>query len=182
MLFQYLDLNLSLLKIKNTNMNSILQTIIIGTGATLFMDLYALILKFLSIKSLDYRFVGRWIGHFPKGKFVHNKIMESPPISYELLLGWMAHYLIGITFAFLLVRVFGNKWLENPTITPALIIGIITIIGPFFLMQPAFGFGFAGSNLPDPNKARLMSFITHSIYGIGLYLSSVILNQIVKTF
>ncbi|CAM1343749.1 DUF2938 domain-containing protein [Tenacibaculum amylolyticum] len=163
-------------------MSSILQAIIIGTGATLFMDLYALVLKFFSIKTLDYRFVGRWIGHFPKGKFFHNKIMESPVIIYEVPLGWIAHYLIGITFAFSLVFVFGEKWVKNPTLIPALIIGIITIVGPFLLMQPAFGFGIAGSNLPDPNKARLMSLITHTIFGIGLYLSTVILNQIMKLF
>ena len=162
-------------------MNSILQTILIGTGATLFMDLYALILRFFNIKSLDYKFVGRWIGHFPKGKFFHNKIFESQAINYEVQLGWITHYLIGITFAFLLVFIFGKKWIETPTLTPALIIGIITIVGPFLLMQPAFGFGIAGSNLPDPSKARLMSLITHSIFGIGLYISAIILNQITKT-
>ena len=163
-------------------MNSILQAIFIGTGATLFMDLYALILKLFSIKSLDYKFVGRWVGYFPKGKFFHNKIMESPAIIHEATLGWITHYLIGITFAFLLVIIFGKKWMENPTLTPALVIGIITIIGPFLIMQPAFGFGIAGSNLPDPNKARLMSLITHSIFGIGLYLSTLLLNQITKIF
>ncbi|MGB0870228.1 MAG: DUF2938 domain-containing protein [Flavobacteriales bacterium] len=162
-------------------MNSVLQAIFIGTGATLFMDFYALILKFFNVKTLDYRFVGRWIGHFPKGKFFHNKIFESPAVNNETLLGWVAHYLIGITFAFVLVFVFGKKWIESPTLTPALMIGIITIVGPFLLMQPAFGFGIAGSNFPDPNKARLMSLITHSIFGIGLYISALLLNQITKT-
>ncbi|MGS2764787.1 DUF2938 domain-containing protein [Sinomicrobium sp. M5D2P9] len=161
-------------------MSSIAQTILIGIGATLSMDVYALILKSFGIKSLDYKFVGRWIGNFPKGKFFHNKIMDSPPVVYEQILGWIAHYFIGITFAFLLVLVFGKKWLDTPTILPALIIGIITVVAPFFLMQPAFGFGVAGSNLPDPNKARLMSLITHSVFGIGLYLSALIMNQIMK--
>lgn len=161
-------------------MNSILQVIFIGTGATLFMDLYTLILKQFSIKTLDYKFVGRWIGHFPKGKFFHHKIMESPTIYYEVILGWITHYLIGITFSFSLVIIYGKQWLENPTLAPALIIGIITIIGPFLIMQPAFGFGIAGSNLQDSNKARFMSLITHTIFGIGLYLSSLLLNLILK--
>ncbi|RXQ95861.1 DUF2938 domain-containing protein [Ancylomarina salipaludis] len=163
-------------------MNSIVQTILIGIGATLTMDGYALILKILGVKSLDYQFVGRWIGHFPNGKFFHQKITDAPPVSHEQILGWIAHYLIGITFAFLLLFVFGEKWFQTPTFTPALLVGIITIIAPFFLMQPAFGFGIAGSNLPDPNKARLMSLITHSVYGSGLYLSTLILNQITKLF
>ena len=161
-------------------MNSILQAIFIGTGATIFMDLYALILKLFNIKTLDYKFVGRWVGYFPKGKFFHNKIFESQAINNETLIGWITHYLIGITFAFFLVFIFGKKWIENPTLIPALLIGIITIIGPFLLMQPAFGFGIAGSNLPDPNKARLMSFITHTIFGVGLYLSAILLNQFPK--
>ncbi|MBS9463566.1 DUF2938 domain-containing protein [Flagellimonas sp. 389] len=163
-------------------MNLILQTILIGIGATLFMDLYALLLKIFGIKSLDYRFLGRWIGHFTKGHFRHNHIMKSSAMPYELSVGWTAHYLIGITFALLLVFAFGKKWLENPTVLPALCIGIITIIAPFFLMQPAFGFGVAGSNLPDPGKARLMSFITHSVFGLGLYLSAIILKQIIERF
>ncbi|WP_438712427.1 DUF2938 domain-containing protein [Aquimarina muelleri] len=158
----------------------VVQTILIGIGATFFMDIYSLILRFLGIKSLDYRFVGRWIGHFKKRKFFHNKIMETAPVNYEKIIGWLAHYIIGIIFSFLLVFVYGETWLDNPTVIPALIIGIITIVAPFFLMQPAFGFGIAGSNLPDPNKARLMSLITHSVFGSGLYLSAVVLNQITK--
>lgn len=161
-------------------MNTIVHTVLVGIGATLFMDAYALLLKAFGIKSLDYRFVGRWIGHFPKGKFFHHKIMDSPPIIYEQLIGWTAHYAIGITFAFVLLLISGKKWLAAPTLIPALAIGIITVIAPYFIMQPAFGFGIAGSNLPDPGKARFMSLITHSIFGIGLYLSAVVWNQIIK--
>ncbi|ETN96581.1 DUF2938 domain-containing protein [Zhouia amylolytica] len=159
-------------------MNAIAQTILIGIGATLTMDLYSLVLKAFGIKTLNYRYVGRWIGHFPKGNFFHTKIIDTPAIVGEQIIGWAAHYLIGITFAFLLVTTNGKKWIETPTLFPALVIGIITIIAPFCIMQPAFGFGIAGSNLPDPNTARLMSFLTHSIYGIGLFLSALILKRI----
>lgn len=161
-------------------MTSIVQTILIGIGATLSMDIYALILKIFGIKSLDYRFVGRWMGYFPKGKFFHHKIMDSPPVMYEQIMGWMAHYFIGIAFAFLLVLVYGEKWLDTPTIIPAMIVGIFTVAAPFFVMQPAFGFGIAGSNLPNPNTIRFMSLITHSVFGAGLYLSAVVLNQLVR--
>ncbi|WP_257670768.1 DUF2938 domain-containing protein [Parapedobacter tibetensis] len=161
-------------------MNIIVNTILVGIGATLTMDIYALILKLFGIKSLDYRLVGRWIGHFPEGKFFHNKIMDAPPVQNEQIIGWIAHYSIGITFAFLLVFIYGKNWLDKPTLIPALIIGIVTIVAPFFLMQPAFGFGIAGSNLPNPGRVMLMSFIIHCIFGIGLYLSTLLLNQIIK--
>ncbi len=80
----------------------ILKTIAIGIGATLAIDIWVSLLKLFKIKSLDYRYVGRWIGNFPKGKFFHNKIQDTPPIPHELIIGWTVHYLIGITFAFIL--------------------------------------------------------------------------------
>lgn len=156
-------------------MNNTFQTILVGIGATITMDVYSLFLNLFGIKTLDYRFVGRWIGHFFNGKFSHNTIFAASPIKYEQIMGWTAHYLIGISFAFLLTIVVGKKWLEQPTFLPALIIGLVTVIAPFFIMQPSFGLGFAGANLPDPNKARLMSLITHSVFGFGLYLSARIL-------
>jgi len=156
----------------------ILKTLAIGIGATLVIDIWVSILKLFNIKSLDYRYVGRWIGNFSKGKFFHNKIQDTPPIPHELIIGWTVHYLIGITFAFILIAVYGISWLDKPRILPAIIIGLITAGGPFFIMQPAFGFGIASSKLANPTLLRLKSLGTHLIYGIGLYLSAVLLNKI----
>ncbi|MGJ1204274.1 DUF2938 domain-containing protein [Sphingobacterium lactis] len=163
-------------------MNTIVKIIAIGIGATITMDLYTQFLKVFQIKSLDYRFVGRWIAYFPKGKFTHQKIMDSPPQPNELLLGWVAHYFIGISFAFLLILVTGKEWLTKPTLLPALIIGILTTVAPFFLMQPAFGFGIAASKLPDPNMTRMKSIITHSVYGLGLYGSAILIHALTSKF
>ncbi|MFI5237550.1 MAG: DUF2938 family protein, partial [Ignavibacteriales bacterium] len=44
--------------------------------------------------------------------------------------------------------------------------------------QPSFGFGIASSKLPHPNLLRLKSLSTHLIYGIGLYVSAILLNVI----
>ena len=156
----------------------ILKTLAIGIGATLAIDLWVTLLKLFKIKSLDYRYVGRWIGNIPKGKFFHNKIQDAPPIPHELILGWTVHYLIGITFAFILIAVYGISWLDKPSFLPAIIIGLITAAGPFFIMQPAFGFGIASAKLPNPNLLRLKSLGTHLIYGIGLYVSAILLNEI----
>ena len=133
----------------------ILKTLAIGIGATLAIDFGFHILKLFKIKSLDYKYVGRWIGNIPKGKYFHNKIQDTPPIPHELIIGWTVHYLIGITFAFILVAVYGISWLDKPSLLPAIIIGLITAAGPFFIMQPAFGFGIASSKLPHPNLLRL---------------------------
>jgi hypothetical protein len=156
----------------------ILKTLLIGIGATLAIDIWVSLLKLFKIKSLDYKYVGRWIGNIPKGKFFHNKIQDTPPIPHELIIGWTVHYLIGITFAFILIAVYGIGWLDNPTFLPAIIIGLITAIAPFFIMQPAFGFGIASSNFPNPNILRLKSLGTHLIYGIGLYGCAILLNEL----
>lgn len=165
-------------KVEGEMITIILKTLAIGIGATLAIDVWVSILKLFKIKSLDYKYVGRWIGNFAKGKFFHNKIQDTPSIQHELILGWTVHYLIGITFAFILVAVYGISWLDKPSILPAIIIGLITAIGPFFIMQPAFGFGIASSKLPNPNLLRLKSLGTHLIYGIGLYVSAILLNEI----
>lgn len=156
----------------------LLKTLAIGIGATFAIDIWVSFLKLFKIKSLDYRYVGRWIGNFPKRKFFHNKIQDAPQIPQELILGWTVHYLIGVSFAFVLVAVYGIGWLDEPTILPAIIIGLITSIAPFFIMQPAFGFGVASSKLPHPNLLRLKSLGTHLVYGIGLYVSAILLNEI----
>jgi hypothetical protein len=160
-------------------MNIVLNTILVGMGATVTMDIYAIVLKLLGIKTLDYRYVGRWIGHFPKGEFSHTRIMDATAIPYEHTIGWIAHYFIGIAFSALLVLIYGENWLNEPTLLPALITGLVTVAAPFFLMQPAFGFGIAASKLPNPGRARVMSLITHSIYGLGLYCSALLLNQLI---
>jgi hypothetical protein len=158
-------------------MNMIFKILFLGIGATATMDLYAFVLRLFGIKGLDYKFLGRWIGHLFNGQFFHHKIVDSSAIKNEHIIGQVAHYLIGIAFAFLLVIIVGKKWIEDPSLFPALAIGILTIVAPFFLMQPAFGFGIAGSNLPDPNKARLMSLMIHVVYGIGLFLSAILINK-----
>ncbi|WP_408035087.1 DUF2938 domain-containing protein [Tenacibaculum aestuarii] len=157
-------------------MNITLKIIIIGIGATLIMDIWAYLLSLFNIKSLDYRFVGRWLGHLTKGKFKHDKIFNTEPHPNELIIGWFTHYLIGISFTFLLFFIYGKNWFQAPTILPALVIGITTIVAPFFIMQPSFGFGIAASKLPNANIARFKSLVTHAIYGLGIYITTILLT------
>jgi hypothetical protein len=159
-------------------MDTIIKTILTGIGATLSLDLWVFLLKLFKIKSLDYRFVGRWLGHIPKGKFFHKNVKDALPIKNEVLIGWIAHYMIGISFACLLVLLYGKSWLDKPILYPALIIGIVTVIAPFFVMQPAFGFGIASAKLPNPNLLRLKSLVTHLVYGLGLFLTALLLSEI----
>lgn len=158
-------------------MNHLLKIIVIGIGSTFIVDIWIWVLGLLKIKSLDYRFVGRWIGNFPKGKFYHNNIMNAERVNGELFIGWTAHYLIGISFSFLPFMFYGKEWLENPGLITAVLFGIITLAAPFFIMQPALGFGIASSNLPEPKLRIFKSFLTHLIYGLGLYVTALLVSK-----
>jgi hypothetical protein len=147
--------------------------IAVGLGATLLMDLWNLFLKrAFRIPSLNYCLLGRWIRHMPSGNFRHANIGAAPPKSFECQAGWIAHYSIGAVFAIVLVVATSGDWLARPTFPLALLYGIATVVFPFFILQPSLGLGVAASKTPKPAQARLKSLATHTVFGIGLYLSA----------
>lgn len=156
----------------------VLRVLLIGVGATMLMDAWALILKRFGVPSLNFAFLGRWIGNLLKGQWIHPSIAKAAPVKGELLLGWVAHYSIGITFAALLVSIFGLSWARFPSLAPALLIGIATVVAPLFILQPALGAGFASSKTPKPVFNSLKSLATHMIYGLGLYLSALVTSSL----
>ncbi|MCT4641499.1 MAG: DUF2938 domain-containing protein [Bacteriovoracaceae bacterium] len=147
--------------------------IILGVLATLFMDFWAFLLRTaFSINGLDYRMLGRWFYYFKDFQFFHEKIFTSEPYKHELILGYLVHYGIGIFFAKVLLIWKGEIWLSDPILLPCLIVGFFTIVAPFFIMQPAFGLGIAGSKTPFMFTIWLKSTSAHLSYGIGLYLAA----------
>lgn len=117
---------------------------LVGIGATALMDLWGVVRQPLfGFPRLNNALVGRWFGHMAKGRFRHEEIAAAEPITGERLIGWTMHYLIGITFAALLLGWRGLAWLQQPTLGPALLIGIVTVAAPFLLMQPGMGAGIA---------------------------------------
>ena len=159
----------------------ILDAILIGLGATVLIDLWALFLKrAFSVRSLDYCLLGRWVLYIPHGKIAHANIAATPAKAHECKVGWTTHYLIGTAFALLFVLLASDSWLAHPTLLPALAFGIATVVVPFFTMQPSFGLGIAASKTPHPNKARLKSLMTHTVFGVGLYVSAILLSRVVR--
>ncbi len=155
------------------NYQYIFSTVCIGLGATLVTDLWALMMtRVFKLAPANYCFVGRWILYMPGGRFTHQDIAATLPRQAECATGWIAHYIIGIVFAFMLVLSTSGRWPEDPDLTPALVFGIITVAFPYLLMQPAFGLGIAASKTPNPTQARLKSLMTHAVFGFGLYISA----------
>ena len=153
-------------------MNYLLAILFIGIGATAVMDLWGIIRRsLLGMAPPNYALVGRWIGHMRHGRFRHDSIVAAAPVRGENLLGWALHYLIGIAFAALLIGICGLEWVRQPTLAPALAVGMGTVAAPFLLMQPGMGAGIAASRTPRPGSARLQSVITHAVFGLGLYVA-----------
>jgi hypothetical protein len=160
-------------------LHHIFAAIGIGVGATLVMDLWNLFLKrVLKIPSLSYCLLGRWLLHMPGGTLRHASIAAAAPQSFECTVGWIAHYTIGVTLALGFVILASSEWLGRPTLFPALLYGIATVVFPFFIMQPSFGLGIAASRTPDPAKARLKSLVTHAVFGAALYLCAIGLSYL----
>lgn len=149
----------------------ICRVLLIGLGATLTMDLWALVQKhILRIPPLNYGLVGRWLLWMGRGKYRHNTIVTSPAIRGENVIGWLAHYLTGLVFALIPSELAGVGWYRQPTPCVALAAGLLTLVAPFCVMQPAFGLGIAAAKTPYPGKARLMSLLAHLMYGAGLFV------------
>ena len=153
-------------------MNYLVVTLVIGLGATAVMDLWGIArMSLLGIAPPNYGLVGRWIAYMTRGRFKHDSIAAAAPMRGERLIGWTAHYLIGVAFAAVLIGIWGLVWVQRPTLAPALIVGIATVAAPFLLIQPGMGAGIAGSRTPRPAATRLQSLITHAVFGLGLYVS-----------
>jgi hypothetical protein len=146
---------------------------LVGFGATACMDAWWLLQKrVFGVPVLDYAMVGRWLGHLARGRMRHVAIKAATPVGGERALGWIAHYAIGIGIAALLLALVGVGWAHAPSLAPALVVGLISVLAPFLVLQPALGAGIAASQTPHPGAARRRSLTTHLVFGLGLYLAA----------
>ena len=153
---------------------------LVGIGATAVMDIWLMLLSGLGVPTTSFALVGRWVGDLLRGQFAHVAISKAPPVEFELGLGWLTHYLIGIAFAGLLVAVQGTAWLEQPTFLPALAAGVFTVAAPWFVMQPAMGSGFLATKTPAPLTNCLRNLANHAVFGTGLYLAAAVLALLIR--
>jgi hypothetical protein len=165
----------------SNDIRSVLVAVLVGLGATLLIDVWAVFLRrVFDIRSLDYCLLGRWLLHMPGGTFVHRSIGAASSKPYECVVGWVAHYLIGTSLALVFVILVSRRWLERPTLWPALAFGVVTTLIPYLVLQPSFGLGVAASKTPKPTQARIKSLMTHTVFGVGLYGWAVLLGHLLQ--
>ncbi|HVO05888.1 MAG TPA: DUF2938 domain-containing protein [Burkholderiaceae bacterium] len=156
----------------STLLHDTVRVALIGIGATAAMDLWLWLLQRLNVPTLDMALIGRWIGHALRGRWAHDTIARATPIRGERAWGWLVHYAVGIAFAAALVGLYGSAWTRQPSLLPALMVGIGSVLAPWLVMQPAMGAGIASSRTKTPAKNRLRSLANHAVFGAGLYLSA----------
>lgn len=163
-----------------TSLQKIAHILIIGMGATAFLDLWLVLLGRMGVPTLNFAFLGRWIGHVFRRSLVHDAIAGADAIPGERAVGWLSHYVIGVVFAGLLVGWQGADWMWQPTLMAPLLVGVCTVLLPLFVMQPAMGAGFASSRTSTPAKNIVRSIVNHFVFGLGLYLASLFAVQILR--
>jgi hypothetical protein len=137
-----------------------------------------LLKRAFGMPSRNWATVGRWVGNWPRGQFVHARIADATPVRGELALGWAFHYFIGMAHGVLLLAIWGVDWIRHPTVLAGLVIGLGLLVAPFFIMDPALGAGIAASKAANPTASRIRSVMNHAVFGIGLYLSALLVARI----
>jgi len=156
--------------------------VIVGVLATVTMDAVAVIALRLGIGGRGQRrtgpdLIGRWVGYLLQGKFRHTDILQTPPLRGELLLGFTAHYLIGIvlTLVYLGFLVVTHTM---PTALSAILYGTATTVLPWFVMFPSQGMGWLGWEAPGDAHLARASLFNHIVFGLGIALWTAVIRPI----
>jgi len=156
-------------------MELVLISIVIGVVGTAAIDIWAEILsRGFKLPTTNWGMVGRWFGHLPKGKFIHSPISRSTRIKHELTIGWVLHYAIGISYGFAYMLIVQG----NPSAMSAIGFGLVTVLVPWFVLQPGLGLGCFARLAPKPNVVRILNLSMHSIFGLGLYAGWILYSQV----
>jgi hypothetical protein len=152
------------------------ESFLVGVIATLASDLWTLLLGAVGVHSPGNlaALLGRWVAWMPRGVFIHRPITATAPIRGEAAIGLIFHYAVGIIYAALYLGIMRLGFGSEPTLTSAVVFALILLAAPWFVMQPALGFGFMAARTPNPAALRAVTFSVHTCFGIGLYLGALL--------
>lgn len=152
--------------------NLAINMIVSGVFATVVFDIWQRLLQAATgIPPTNWGIVGRWFGHIPRGRLVHESMADAAPVANEAVLGWFMHYLIGIGYGVVYVGMMVALF-DGPTLLNGFLFGLASVVVPWFMFQPCLGLGFMGSRAPNPNIPRYTALAAHCLYGVALYAGS----------
>jgi len=152
-------------------MQLVIQGVLIGVIATVGMDIWAAVVKYVfRLPTADWSRVGRWLGHMPRRVFVNRPIVNSAAIPNELAIGWIAHYVTGIVYGLAYMYVVAVLLSSDPTLTSALVFGLVTLANHSFVMQPGMEAGVRPNQTVRPGVKRIINLSMHVVFGFALYL------------
>ncbi len=93
--------------------------------------------------------------------------------------GRITHYLTGGTVAltYPAFYIVFNVPMSADHIIPGLLWGLVTTLLPWFILYPAFGWGFFGVRAPEGTRPLISTTISHVLYGFGLGIVLTITSQ-----
>ena len=102
------------------------------------------------------------------GIFFNPTIIEKPEFKYEVLLGWVFHYFVSISWAVIYYIIFILVGIKMSYFS-GLIFGAITTLAPLLVFLPFTGQGIFAKNTDKPIEISFIFLIRHSIYGVSMY-------------
>ncbi|MBK7261092.1 MAG: DUF2938 family protein [Rubrivivax sp.] len=143
-----------------------------GIFGALLMDLTEAAMAKIGIRSgVNIALVGRWCLGLTRGRLAHADIQASPPLPCEAGVGWAFHFLIGgggVALFYPAALLATGAPLPDQPLLDGLIFGLATSVLPWFVLLPAFGWGWFGRRGPRGANALLASPLSHIPYGLGI--------------
>ena len=153
------------------------QGALLGLGANILFDLWQRGLALATGQAApNWAPIGRWFWHLREGRVFHDDVMQAAPYVHELRLGWIGHYVVGILYGVIFALIVGPAWLAAPRLLPAWIFALVTVGFGWFLLQPGLGLGWAASKTPNPTRTRLLNLAGHTVFGLGLWLTGLLIG------
>ena len=150
------------------------NAIVTGVFATIVLDVWQRVLHAAAgVPPTNWRMVGRWFAHLPRGTFIHRPIADAEPVANELAIGWLAHYVVGIAYSYLYALLITFTGISLSLLS-AIAFGVITVVAAWFVLQPGLGVGVFARLAPNPWLIRALNLSAHVFFGCGLYLGWVI--------
>lgn len=153
-------------------MINLVEMILMGVLATLFMDLLSILFGKLKIirQLIRPEAVGRWTLYMFRGKFIHKDIHKTPALNNEMSVTWLSHYLIGIVLAGIYLLLELTVPAIRHQLWMPLMFGIATVLLPWLWLYPSIGLGFLASRAPRKSPYIVTSLVNHTDFGLGLMI------------